>query len=131
MLTIFFRFNSQLSEQSIVKHILYKCDIIFLFDSFIQITTLSGTPSKTRSPSVVTVSTKPFKLIYRKFLQSKNNFPIETTLLILKLDKSTEVNDKHPKNIKEIFVNCEVSKLDKFKDFNDVQLSNILFIIST
>ena len=50
------------------------------------------------------------------------------TCEVLKLDKSNEINNLQPLNIKCISLTCEVLKLDRFNECKDEQYSNILFI---
>ena len=42
-------------------------------------------------------------------------------ILVLKLDKSKDVNDEHPQNMFPTYVKLEVSKLYKSKELNEEQ----------
>ena len=55
-------------------------------------------------------------------------FFIMVTLDVLKLDKSKEYNDEHPKNIDFIVVTLDVSKLDKSISIIFSQFQNIVSV---
>ena len=67
-------------------------------------------------------------LKYSKLEQSATKFSILRTLSKSKLLISKEVNAVQPLNIPTNPKTSGVLKLDKFNDFNDIQLVNIRFI---
>ena len=86
-----------------------------------QITIFSGTFLNISLTFSNLVSSKLFKLIYSKLVQSKNIPCTSVTNEVLKLDKSNEVNDEQPLNIWNIDVTFWVLKLDKFNEVKDEQ----------
>ena len=65
------------------------------------------------------------KSIYSNKGHALNIEFIQTILVVIKLDKSNEVNEEQPSNILPKLLTLDVSKLDSSNEYNDVHFSNI------
>jgi hypothetical protein len=66
-----------------------------------------------------------------KIYNLETGYCIKLTLDRLKLDKSIDISEVHPRNILPIITNFDVLKLDKSNDINEVHSENISFIVIT
>ena len=64
-------------------------------------------------------------LMFLRAVQFSNAFHLPSTLLMSKLDKSSEVKELQPLNILCISVTADVLKLDRFSEVKPVQPLNI------